>query len=146
MRALLRFQLGNEDEALQDFKKAVTLAQDDQCLMPFIEYSSGMSALYTRLPQTLKQQPFVQLILQNIEVVEDETHNQAFAQAKSVISQREFAVLELIAQGLSNQAIAEKLFISLHTVKTHARRINAKLNVKNRTQAIIRAKEIGLIA
>lgn len=146
MRALLRFQLGNEDEALQDFKKAVTLAQDNQCLMPFIEYSSGMSALYSRLPQTLKQTPFVQLILQNIEVVEDETHNQAFAQAKSVISQREFAVLELIAQGLSNQAIAEKLFISLHTVKTHARRINAKLNVKNRTQAIIRAKEIGLIA
>lgn len=146
MRALLRFQLGNEDEALQDFKKAVTLAQDDQCLMPFIEYSSGMSALYSRLPQALKQTPFVQLILQNIEVVEDETHNQAFAQAKSVISQREFAVLELIAQGLSNQGIAEKLFISLHTVKTHARRINAKLNVKNRTQAIIRAKEIGLIA
>jgi len=55
------------------------------------------------------------------------------------------AVLKLIAQGMSNQEIAENLFISLHTVKTHARRINAKLAVKSRTQAIIKAREVGII-
>jgi LuxR family maltose regulon positive regulatory protein len=54
-------------------------------------------------------------------------------------------VLELIAQGHSNQAIADQLHISLHTVKTHARRINAKLEVKSRTQAIVRARELGLL-
>lgn len=60
------------------------------------------------------------------------------------ISDREQGVLELIAQGgLSNQEIADKLHISLHTVKTHARRINAKLDVKSRTQAIVRARELG---
>ena len=61
------------------------------------------------------------------------------------ISEREQGVLELIAKGLSNQEIADKLHISLHTVKTHARRINAKLAVRSRTQAIVRARELGLL-
>ena len=61
------------------------------------------------------------------------------------ISEREQGVLELIAKGLSNQEIADKLHISLHTVKTHARRINAKLEVKSRTQAIVRARDLGLL-
>lgn len=61
------------------------------------------------------------------------------------ISEREQGVLELIAKGLSNQAIADQLHISLHTVKTHARRINAKLDVRSRTQAIVRARELGLL-
>ncbi|OUR67121.1 hypothetical protein A9Q73_06080, partial [Bermanella sp. 47_1433_sub80_T6] len=89
--------------------------------------------------------PFVQGILKHIDLSKVEGPNQAFAQARSVISQREMAVLKLIAQGMSNQEIAENLFISLHTVKTHARRINAKLAVKSRTQAIIKAREVGLI-
>ncbi|MNT52363.1 Response regulator protein VraR [compost metagenome] len=53
-------------------------------------------------------------------------------------------MLKLIAQGYANQQIADALFISLHTVKTHAQRINAKLGVERRTQAILRAKELGL--
>lgn len=61
------------------------------------------------------------------------------------ISGRERGVLELIANGLSNQSIADRLHISLHTVKTHARRINAKLGVRSRTQAIVRARELGVI-
>ena len=145
MRALLRFQLGQEEGAYQDFRQALSMAESENCIMPFIEYSSGMTALYSQLPQQLKTRPFVETILQNIELGEDEGKNQAFAQARSVISQRELSVLKLIAQGMSNQEIAEKLFISLHTVKTHARRINSKLAVKSRTQAIIKAREIGLI-
>jgi len=61
------------------------------------------------------------------------------------ISDREQGVLELIAKGLSNQEIADTLHISLHTVKTHARRINAKLEVRSRTQATVRARELGLL-
>ncbi|WP_250657323.1 LuxR C-terminal-related transcriptional regulator [Alkalimarinus coralli] len=61
------------------------------------------------------------------------------------ISEREKGVLELIAQGFSNQDIADKLFISLHTVKTHARKINNKLGVKSRTQAIVKARQYGLL-
>lgn len=65
------------------------------------------------------------------------------ASSSSALSSREVAVLSLIAQGLSNQEVAERLFISLHTVKTHARRINGKLGVARRTQAVAKAKELG---
>ncbi|MEH6345856.1 MAG: LuxR C-terminal-related transcriptional regulator [Bermanella sp.] len=145
MRALLRFQLGNEDEALHDFRKAVDIAEKENCIMPFIEYSAGMTTIYQQLPNNLKEKPFVQSIMSHIDLSKDQGPNQGFAQVKTMVSQREMAVLKLIAQGLSNQAIAEHLFISLHTVKTHARRINAKLSVKSRTQAIIKAREVGLI-
>ncbi len=61
------------------------------------------------------------------------------------LSARELAVLQLIAQGCSNQEISNRLFISLHTVKTHASHINSKLGVERRTQAVARAQELRLI-
>jgi LuxR family maltose regulon positive regulatory protein len=61
------------------------------------------------------------------------------------LSVRELGVLQLIAQGCSNQEISEQLFISLHTVKTHASHINSKLGVERRTQAVARAQELGLL-
>ena len=61
------------------------------------------------------------------------------------LSTRELAVLHLIAQGCSNQEISNQLFISLHTVKTHASHINSKLGVERRTQAVARAQEMGLL-
>lgn len=63
----------------------------------------------------------------------------------SNLSAREKEVLALIADGFSNQEIADQLFISLHTVKTHARKINAKLGAKSRTQAIVKARELAII-
>jgi two-component system, NarL family, response regulator LiaR len=65
--------------------------------------------------------------------------------AQTGISKREYEVLELMAQGLSNQEIAEKLFVSLNTVKTHTSNLFVKLDAKRRTQAIQKAKELGLI-
>lgn len=61
------------------------------------------------------------------------------------ISKRELEVLELMAKGLSNQEIADRLFVSLNTVKTHTANLFLKLEARRRTQAIQRAKEIGLI-
>ncbi|RRJ67470.1 hypothetical protein EHV15_07745 [Paenibacillus oralis] len=61
------------------------------------------------------------------------------------LSQREIEVLQLIAQGLSNREIAEKLFLALDTVKGHNRRIFEKLHVQRRTEAIARARELKLL-
>lgn len=61
------------------------------------------------------------------------------------ITPREFEVLEQIALGLSNQEIAEKLFVSLNTVKTHASNVFSKLGAQRRTQAIQQAKALGLL-
>ncbi|KPA93377.1 ATP-dependent transcriptional regulator [Pseudomonas asplenii] len=67
------------------------------------------------------------------------------ASGDNPLSQRELEVLRLIAQGSSNLQIADQLFISLHTVKTHARRIHSKLGVERRTQAVAKAKALGLM-
>lgn len=62
------------------------------------------------------------------------------------ISKRELEVLQLMAQGLSNQEIADKLFVSLNTIKTHASNLFLKLDASRRTQAIQKAKALSLIA
>jgi len=61
------------------------------------------------------------------------------------LSKRELEVLQLMAQGLSNQEIAERLFVSLSTIKTHSTNLFEKLDVKRRTQAIEKAKRLSLI-
>jgi two-component system, NarL family, response regulator LiaR len=61
------------------------------------------------------------------------------------ISKREYEVLELMSTGFSNQEIADKLFVSLNTIKTHASNLFLKLDVSRRTQAIQKAKELRLI-
>ena len=61
------------------------------------------------------------------------------------LSQRELEILQLIAQGLSNREIGERLFIALDTVKGHNRKIFDKLQVQSRTEAIARARELGLL-
>lgn len=67
------------------------------------------------------------------------------ALTKSGISKRELEVLQLMAQGFSNQEIADKLFVSLNTIKTHSSNLFLKLNVSRRTQAVQKGKELGLI-
>ena len=64
---------------------------------------------------------------------------------KEPLSQRELEVLNLIGQGLSNQEIGERLFLALDTIKGHNRRIFDKLDVKRRTEALARARELGLL-
>jgi NarL family two-component system response regulator LiaR len=61
------------------------------------------------------------------------------------ITRREFEILELIAQGMSNREIAGKLYVSENTVKTHSSRIFDKLGAKRRTQAVQLGKEFGLL-
>ena len=61
------------------------------------------------------------------------------------LSQRELEILQLIAQGLSNREISERLFLALSTVKGHARIIFDKLQVQRRTEAVARARELGLV-
>jgi LuxR family maltose regulon positive regulatory protein len=61
------------------------------------------------------------------------------------LSERELEVLRLIAKGLTNQDVANRLFLSGHTVKAHTRNIYSKLSVHNRAQAIARSQQLGLL-
>ncbi len=61
------------------------------------------------------------------------------------ITRRELEILELIAQGMSNREIADKLYVSENTVKTHSSRVFDKLGARRRTQAVQMGKEFGLL-
>lgn len=79
-----------------------------------------------------------------------EVPNQSFVfneqeAARLGISKRELEVLELMSQGLSNQEIADRMFVSLNTVKTHASNLFVKLDVKRRTAAIETARKLNLV-
>ncbi len=74
------------------------------------------------------------------EFVRDEARRESLG-----ITKRELEILELIAQGLSNREIAEKVFVSENTVKTHSSRVFDKLGARRRTQAVQRGKELRLI-
>lgn len=111
-------------------------------------YIGAIAAVFTGLGIWLAlklTKPKVQTI-----VVEKEVMVQSFALNedelnKLGISKRELEVLQLMAEGLSNQEIAARLFVSLNTIKTHSSRIFEKLDVKRRTQAVEKAKRLGLI-
>jgi ATP/maltotriose-dependent transcriptional regulator MalT len=93
------------------------------------------------------QQPLRELRLRQPTLLRElGVEDDLIAAADNPLSQRELEVLKLIAHGSSNLQIAEQLFISLHTVKTHARRIHSKLGVERRTQAVAKAKALGLMA
>jgi DNA-binding CsgD family transcriptional regulator len=64
---------------------------------------------------------------------------------KSDLTRKELEVLAAVAEGLSNQQVADRLFVSLSTVKTHLQSVYGKLEVKRRTQAIERARRLGLL-
>jgi NarL family two-component system response regulator LiaR len=66
------------------------------------------------------------------------------AQARLGLSARELEVLRLMADGLSNQEIAARLFVSLNTIKTHSANIFEKLDVRRRTQAVDKAKKLNI--
>jgi two-component system, NarL family, response regulator LiaR len=86
------------------------------------------------------------LVIKEVPVAANEpfTVNEARLQELG-ITRRELEILELIARGLSNREIAETLFVSENTVKTHSSRLFEKLSARRRTQAVQLGKELGLI-
>lgn len=110
-------------------------------------YSSLLSLLFLVVGILLAKKYFTKEILIEKEVLVKEPIQLNFDEAlKLSISKRELEVLALVSQGFSNQEIADQLFISLNTVKSHISNVFIKLDVSKRTKAIAKAKELGLIS
>jgi len=93
----------------------------------------------------------IKIIKPKVTVVEKEVYlNTPFSINKKELellnlSKRELEVLELMSEGLSNKEIADRLFVSLSTIKTHSNNLFDKMNVERRTQAIDKGKRLGII-
>ncbi len=142
---LLEAILVSEDKGLAVAQKmvlaVVSEAEKEHFISPFAELKLELRDLMEKAYNQLSETPFREALGHLFGIAGGKLP----ASLAEPISDREQSVLELIAKGLSNQEIADKLHISLHTVKTHARRINAKLEVRSRTQATVRARELGLL-
>lgn len=114
-------------------------------------YIGSVALLFTGLGIWLAlklTKPKVQTVIIEKEVYIDNTTPFVFNEkemARLGLSKRELEVLQLMAEGLSNNEIAERLFVSLNTIKTHSSRLFEKLDVKRRTQAVELAKRMSLI-
>lgn len=142
------YRKGNKpDRALMAMRAAIQKAEIECWLSPFWDLAQDVRPILADITAVSEasEGSFLKTLAELCGVQHLAGTQPPVESLEDPISEREKGVLELIAQGLSNQDIANKLFISLHTVKTHARKINNKLGVKSRTQAIVKARLHGLL-
>jgi LuxR family maltose regulon positive regulatory protein len=122
-------------------------AASENILMPFVLYHSGISDLLKEVYkiQATTETSIPKRLIDKLKLALEKREKFIKTSFESVLSVRELETLKLIAEDLSNREIADKLFISLNTAKTHVRNILLKLDVENRSQAVTKAKEQGTI-
>jgi LuxR family transcriptional regulator, maltose regulon positive regulatory protein len=141
---------GDTLQAFASLERALRLAQPEGYLRTFVSEGEPMQLLLLAFRSSLEKRPRSQG--NELSGYVDKLLS-AFAQRTDILqsdlieplSQRELEVLRLIAQGLSNGEISERLFLAMSTVKGHNLRIFGKLQAKSRTEAVARARELGLL-
>lgn len=131
------------EQALEILGNALALAEPGGMIRVFTDEGLPIHELLSQAEQQGMMPEFIATI-QAVFATElaDTTNHQDLIEP---LSDRELEVLALIDEGLSNQEIGDRLYLALDTVKGHNRRIYGKLQVKRRTEAISRARELGLI-
>lgn len=146
LQALVYKALGKIDTALEILDDALALAKRGGFIRIFVNEGSSMAQLLQIAHSKGLRQDYVRQLLSAFPTpIAEQSTNSQTSQLIDPLSGREIEVLQLIAHGLTNQEIADQLYLSLHTVKVHARNIYSKLAVKNRTQAVAQAKALGIL-
>ena len=150
LQALAYDAAGESEKAVELLGEALALAAPGGLLRLFVDEGSSMARLlYEALARGIEP-GYVRQLLAAFPVTDSEqtlssTPPEVEAGFVEPLSEREIEVLQLIAEGLTNQEVANRLYLSLHTVKVHARNIYGKLGVKNRTQAVAKARALGIL-
>jgi LuxR family maltose regulon positive regulatory protein len=138
-----------KDKAVLLLGDALALAEPGGFIRLFVDEGEPMAQLLSDAASQGIKQDYIGKILAVFEAEKQKSEDKpGLPHAKLLIeqlSQRELEVLQLIAQGLSNHVISERLFLALSTVKGHNRIIFDKLHVQSRTEAVARARELGLL-
>jgi len=146
LEALALDQQGQEVEALTILQIALLLGETEGYVRTFLDEGAPMAQLLYRAAVQDVHPRYAQQLLAAFDLPASSPpptqHPEALTEP---LSPREREVLQLLAQGCSNQEIADALFLSLNTVKGHTRRIYAKLDVHSRNQAVARARVYGLL-
>lgn len=145
LKAILKNAIGDIDDGRKNLEEAVSIAAPQNFRRSFLE--EGEQVLHM-LPLVRDIAPeFVADLIEDfhLELGHGAPKRQTVSGLIEPLSEREIEVMRLVAKGLSNADIARKLYISLGTVKWHMNHILAKLGVKNRTQAMNKAKEFEII-
>jgi len=151
LQALAHEAQGDSSTALVPLERALSLAETEGYVRIFVDEGLPMARLlYEALSQGVESD-YIRRLLAAFPVAESEqTASSPMRGSKSELveplSERELEVLQLIAEGLTNQEVATRLYLSLHTVKVHARNIFTKLAVKNRAQAVARGRALGILS
>lgn len=145
--AILNKASGNREQALSHLMEALTIASEDHILMSFVLFHSWISDLLKevfRLQATTKT-GISRRVTDKLKQALEKREKSLRVFKESGISERERDTLKLMAEELTNQEIADALFISLNTVKTHVKNIFLKLDTDTRSSAVSKAKALGLI-
>ena len=138
-----------KDKAVQLLGEALTLAEPGGFIRIFVDEGAPMAQLLLEAASHGVMQEYIGKLLAAFEAEKRKSEDKPdLPPAQPLIdplSQRELKILQLIAQGLSNRDIGERLFLALDTIKGHNRKIFDKLQVQSRTEAIARARELGLL-
>jgi len=138
---------GNVPSALVSLKRALTLAEPEYYVQTFVREGAPMGLLLNRvMADNGRANGYVHKLLSYFDeriVQPPPLDDQPLIEP---LSERELEILQLIAEGLSNQEIGSQLYLSLNTVKAHTRNIYGKLGVNSRTQATARARTLGILS
>jgi LuxR family maltose regulon positive regulatory protein len=149
LQALARHAVGEREEATRSLGEALALAEPGGFIRTFVDEGAPMAQLLSEAVADGIVPDYVRRLLAVFETEARKSESiSGLSPARALIeplSQRELEVLRLIAQGLSNREISERLFLALDTVKGHNRKIFEKLQVQRRAEAAARARELGLL-
>jgi LuxR family maltose regulon positive regulatory protein len=144
LQALALHAQGREDEALRALDETMGPAECEGFIRLFLDEGAPMARLLSVAPTDVAP-AYAGKLLKAFAAENQGSESAVDESASPLLSERELEVLRLVAAGLSNQEIGERLFLALDTVKGHNRRIFDKLEVKRRTEAIVRGRELGLL-
>jgi LuxR family transcriptional regulator, maltose regulon positive regulatory protein len=152
LQAVAHHAHGENNKAVHLLGDALALAEPGGFIRTFVDEGIPMARLLSEAAAHGVMPDYAARLLVVLEaeaqMSEDRSYLPSAPTAQSLtepLSQRELEVLQLIAQGLSNREISERLFLALITVKGHNRNIFRKLRVRRRTEAVARAREFGLL-